>query len=739
MHRQSEDRTGTAAAGPGRRTVLRTAAVGATAVAATALAAPEAAAGKRGTGGTPAAGSTVLWWAPEAEAGVVSFAASELAGYLGRIVSGPVAARRSARPGRGLALLPAGSPADVPAPLAAEADRLLAGRGPEAHAFAVGAAGAIATGNGARAVLYAAYALLEHAGVRFFAPDFPQYEGRAERVPRDGGLVIPATAGTVAEPAWTWRRKYVEEGTSHTAEGLVRLLDWMAKNRLNTLVHPYDYNHWGHIAYDRVRESVAPEAARRGIVVEVGGHGYESFLPRERYPDFYTPGSNVFNVHDEAALNTYVRAVTGHLAGRPEIAVFDAWPPDTATWPAASVAAFGSVADAEAHVVNTLRAALATALPQVRVERVAYGAAIAPPSAGPGFHPEVLIDFAPYERNYRHALADPASGTNAPLAALLRSWAEAADGPLSVYDYNRRYRWRSLPVRPLGILAADARFYESLGVDGLGSYSEPADWLPFEAVHLFSARLAREPGTDPDAWLAEYLADRFGPAAGALGDYFRATTADPDGLADPSYAAAVLADYRGAATALDSALAALAGREERLIVALLRSHLELALADVTISVSATAASRATARAAYRALLEERRFRGLVLQDIRAVQRWGGSLAHRDGYPLYHLPAHASLVSDRVTLARGGSATVRLRAQDVDWRGHTVTWSASAPPGLALSAASGTLTASGASDGVRRLTLTAAGSLAPGTHTVVFAFTGDGTVPLPPARLTVTVV
>ncbi|EDY47214.1 hypothetical protein SSCG_00242 [Streptomyces clavuligerus] len=597
--------------------------------------------------------------------------------------------------------------------------------------------GALAAGISSWSSLYAVFALLERAGVRFFAPALPGYGGGGEHVPRDTALTLPATA-LLEEPAWAWRRKYVEEGTSHTPEGLVHLLDWMAKNRLNTLVHPYDYNHWGHITWDRVRATAAPEAARRGILVEVGGHGYESFLPPERHPAFYTSGANVFDVHDPAALDTYVRAVTAYLTERPEIAVFDCWPPDSATWPAASVAAFGSVTDAEAHVVNTLRVALATTLPSVRVERVAYGAAIAPPTPGRGFHPRVLIDFAPYERTYRHALDDPASAANAPLASLLRSWAATAEGPLAVYDYNRRYRWRSLPVRPLRVLAADARFYAALGADGLGSYSEPADWLPFEAVHLFSARLARDPGTDPDTWLGQYLADRFGPAARHLADYYARTTADPDGFSDPGYAAAAESAYREAAAALDRALAVLAGRPEHLLVARLRSHLELALADVAISTAATAGARATARATYRTLLEERRFQGLVLQDIRAVQRWGGTLAHRDGHPLYRLPAHASLVTDRLTVARGGSTTVRLRAQDIDWRGHTVTWTAAFPPGLTPSATSGTLTPAGPADGTQRLTLTASPSLATGAHQAVFTFVCDGGLPLPPARLTVTV-
>ncbi|MEW1547021.1 DUF4838 domain-containing protein [Streptomyces tsukubensis] len=739
---------------PGRRTLLRTAA-GTAAVTVTGGlgAAPAAARGlpraprrRRSAAPLPVAGTTVVWWSSDGPADPasdpVAFAAAELARYLERITGRPLPRHRADRPGRGVALLPASAaPVEqgVPAALAAAGDTLLAGRGEEAHAVVVGPAGALAAGRGPRAVLYAVYALLERAGVRFFAPAFPSYQGRAERVPRDPALVLSGTHGTVEEPAWTWRRKYVEEGTSHTAEGLVLLLDWMAKNRLNTLVHPSDYNHWSVITWDRVRTAVAPEAARRGIVVEVGGHGYESFLPRERYPAYYTGGANVFDVHNPDALDAYVRAVVAHLAARPEITVFDCWPPDTATWPAAAVTAFGTVANAEAHVVNTLRAALATALPGVRVERIAYGAAIAPPTPGRGFHPEVLIDFAPYERTYQHAVDDPASGTNAPLAALLRSWSEAAEGPLAVYDYNRRYRWRSLPVRPLGILAADARFYASLGIDGLGSYAEPADWLPFEAVHLFSARLARDPGTDPDHWLAGYLADRFGPAAGHLADYYARTTADPDGFTVPAYASAAETGYRAAAAALDRALAVLAGREEYPVAALLRSHIDLALADVAITTAPTAAARTTARAAYRTLLEEHRFRGLVLQDIRSVQRWGGTLAHRDGHAVYRLPAHAAPVESGLTVARGGSATVRLRAQDVDWRGHTVTWNATAPAGLVPGTVSGTLTPAGAADAVHRLVLTASASLTPGSRTVTFAFrTEDGTV-LPPARLTVTVV
>lgn len=69
----------------------------------------------------------------------------------------------------------------------------------------------------------------------------------------------------------------MEEGWSHTVDNLPQLIDWMAKQRLNILVYPYDYVALGLVEWDTWREQLIPELERRDMILEVGGHGYDSF------------------------------------------------------------------------------------------------------------------------------------------------------------------------------------------------------------------------------------------------------------------------------------------------------------------------------------------------------------------------------------------------------------------------------------------------------------------------------
>ncbi|MER6102663.1 DUF4838 domain-containing protein [Streptomyces sp. NPDC001832] len=674
--------------------------------------------------------ATVLWWGGT----TAQFAASELADYVQRMSGARLRILR-AQPEQpqtatsGVLVLPGSQRQStaVPPLWLAQADRQLRDQVTDSYLVSATADGVLLSGVGDRGVGYATYALLEQFGVGFFAPQFSYYQGAAETVPQTGDITVRSQTSLVA-PSWPVRRKAIEEGWSINQAGLIALIDWMGKQRLNILVFPYDYVGAGVSRYEDFAAGMAPELAKRGIIVEVGGHGYDAFLRRADYAQYYTPGANVFNVHDEAAVSQYVANVVAYLRARPEIAIFDCWPPDGATWPKAALARFGTATNAEVHVVNKLVAALADAGLHVQVERIAYGAGLDTPTVGNTFDPSVLIDFAAYGRTYSVPFGDPSSSVNANYLDVLRRWRAAHPGTLAIYDYSRRYRWRELG-NPIGVLVQDTEAYRSVGVNGIGMYSEPASWLQFEAIHLFGARSAWNPTTTYDDFTSGYLPARFGPAAQEMADYLLCTADDPDVLDKPGQGVALRTKYQAAAADIAAARAKTAGAGAAAIVlGRLAWGCELALADIDISRYTQAndqAGKQQAMARYRELTQRHRFNGIQLESAFTTTRYGEQVTRAQIAKQYRSPAWGYLPQIQFTVRQGDSVDVTITAQDVDFQGHDVDWTLSTPQGLTAERTQGRLRALGPLEASEAVRLSAGPAATPGKYAVTVAFAVDG--------------
>ncbi|MEU9205045.1 DUF4838 domain-containing protein [Streptomyces sp. NPDC048332] len=714
--------------------------------AAEAAAAPAGASLKVASGGR--ARATVLWWG----GGSAEFAATELRDYLHRITGARLPLRRVADPGAarpegvtGLVALHAGTGGGTGIPRArlADAGRELAGAPEDSFTLLGDDTCVLLTGQGDRAPLYAVYALLERAGVRFFAPAFPAYEGHHEYVPKARALSLPAVRLT-DRPGSQLRRQYAEEGFSHTAKSLPPLLDWMAKNRLNTFVFPTDYLGLGVTTYDGVRDVLVREAGKRGLRVETGGHGYDSFLPKADHPQFYESGGPLFDIYNPEALDAYVAKVLAFLRERPEITVFDCWPPDVGAFQKPILDRYGSPANAESVVVNELVRVLRRELPGVRVERIAYASTVQPPDPEYASDPEVIVDFAAYSRNYDGHLGDPATGANVPFAKALRAWRTTHRGPLAMYEYYRRYRWRSLPVHPLATIAGDVGFEAGLGIDGYGMYSEPGDWITYEHVQSLFAALAWDSTLDAGAFLDGYLRARFGAdAAAATGRYYDLTRFDPD-----THGPAVLAThYTQARAALREAAGQASGAAARTLLDRLTRNLDIALADMRIGLApAGSAELDTARQEYRALVHRNRFNGVCLPNMQAWWRWNGpqgqapyddARIRQAVVDTYASPAAGFGNPGLLVLEPAGdSVALDVEVQDVDFTGHTVHWSATAPEGVLVEPAGGTLAVRGTWGGIQRVAVRATADAASGRQRITLDFRlADGTR-LVPAEVTV---
>ena len=380
-------------------------------------------------------------------------------------------------------------------------------------------------GNTPRATLFAAYTLLERLGCRWFAPKFAFYPaGSHETVPKATALTLKAE--TITErPAMRYRAKYVEEGRTHTPANLPALVDWMAKTRQNVLSCPMDYGGSGRVRWDNFRAALTPELQKRGLLIEVGGHGYQNFLPAERYfaehPEWFgmdeqgkrtRAKERVFETNNPSALAEFTKNVLAYLRDHPEIDIFDLWPPDGAKWsedPAAK--ALGEPSVRHALVVNQIARAVAKEFPRVTVEFIAYQNYLTPPP-GVEFAPNTLVGFCPISQSFTTGIDDPRNETNKKYWDALAQWLARKDlaGRVYVYSYYRKYAWRSLPVLLPRTIGHDLAAYRKAGVIGLSSYSEPGDWLTYEVQHLALARATWTPDEVPELFLPYYCLDRFG-------------------------------------------------------------------------------------------------------------------------------------------------------------------------------------------------------------------------------------
>jgi Domain of unknown function (DUF4838)/Glycosyl hydrolase family 67 N-terminus len=477
---------------------------------------------------------TLLWWEPRGSS-TVRFATRELSAYFTRLGGREIVARRSAALERqldapeslgGVIVVMPGEVSEEDINSAALSRVAIDSLHLKDDGFSIRKVDGqlFLVGKNPRAVLYGAYELLETLGVRFFAPTFAFYRDHSEYVPDRRTFSLPEI-DVQSEPDLARRSKYVGGGWSYTVARIGSIADWMAKAKLNTFVFPYNLGGHGRVRWDDWRQHVIPKLQERGIVIEVGGHGYQSFLPERRYahdhPDWFVKGATVFNIANRRALATYVENVVRYLERRPEIEIFDAWPPDYARWPRQVIDRFGSEANAQAFLIEKLRRRARDRVPSVRIQALAYENRKYPPDPEYAFHPSVLIDMAVQGRSYAVTITGH-HARNAEYARLVRQWKSEFDGGFGIYEYYRKMSWHSLPVVLPQIIVPDIRFYRDLGVDGLGIYAEPGDWITYEPVHLLVAAASWDSDLTASAFMDDYIKARYEALSEGMASYFSA-------------------------------------------------------------------------------------------------------------------------------------------------------------------------------------------------------------------------
>ena len=120
----------------------------------------------------------------------------------------------------------------------------------------------------------------------------------------------------------------------------------------------------------------------------------------------------VFCTSNSEAVDFVTRGVLDYLKARPEIEVFELWPPDGAEWCACDACdALGDPQDRQALLVNHVQDVLAKERPNVRLEIIAYSKALLPP-AKVKLDERILVDFCPINQSFEVPINDPSSDRN---------------------------------------------------------------------------------------------------------------------------------------------------------------------------------------------------------------------------------------------------------------------------------------------------------------------------------------
>ena len=389
-------------------------------------------------------------------------------------------------------------------------------------------------------LLHAAYRFLDLLGCRFLAPQYDHYRGAAAVIPQKKTITLSLDKPIVSQPKLAFRKLYIEEGISHDEKNLRQMIEWMPKVGYNVLVCPLDYGNRGRVKWDNWRAALTPELQKRGITIEVGGHGYENFLNAEmdggkhfaEHPEWFGADekgtrrkqkSYVFCTSNGAAVDFVTKSFLDYVGKRPEIQIFDFWPPDGARWCAcADCAKLGEPPERQAKLLSHVSREVAKVRPDLKMEAIAYSSYIKPPQTE-RIDKNVLIDFCPIAQNFEFTLDDPAGhgmradGTtpvaNKQYFDALQDWRKRFDGPISIYSYYRRYAWDSLPVVLPWHMKREMGWYATIPTQGISTYSEPGDWFAYELNHYVLPALAWDREQDVDALVKKFADARYADAS----------------------------------------------------------------------------------------------------------------------------------------------------------------------------------------------------------------------------------
>lgn len=353
----------------------------------------------------------------------------------------------------------------------------------------------VLSGRNERATLYAVYEYAKLAwGMHWI------YPGEATKSDTAKTTSDTANRNRKAIPPVTFFAPYLERRgfvfeTINEPEYLLRMIDWMSKNKANEIFFTF-------MLWDQVGQQLAPEIAKRGIDVTLGGHSMAFFLESmakedaktsaETEPNHPYTAKRQLDYGDESWQAPVFSRLIDYGRSVPNLARISLWPEDIA-------AQKGQGCDGEPFLsqyirfTERLKASFDEAGIAVDVEHIAYNAGLAwdmldrgPTSASRSI--DTL--FAYWGRDYRYGYDASPHASDSRAKAILTDWEQAvkaAGKQLTIFEYYSDHYMLSplFPSIPTRIME-DIRTYRELDLHGIVNlvvpYKGEADY-PWKWAH----------------------------------------------------------------------------------------------------------------------------------------------------------------------------------------------------------------------------------------------------------------
>ena len=404
----------------------------------------------------------------------------------------------------------------------------------------------IITGTNSRSVLSGCYEFLEKfLNIKWYKPG-------EEILPKKPNELVQKDALNIKNKALLkYRGFYLDSSSFSINKGnIVRLVDWMGKKKASYILVSI-------VLFDKLKTLLIPEIKKRGMILEVGHHGFNFYLNPNKYfkkhPDWFSlinskryPGEFAFNmvhnsqicVSNKEVVREYTQNFLRFLGDNPEIDILGVIPNDGFGWCQCaecikiewemqhspyrdrSISTKHRdyfIASGRYHyLVSKVAKEIKKEYPNKKVSFWAYAGVITTSKYVNGFEDNtVLSGFAPYRRCYQHNINDPDCNSrfehmNSLYMNHLSDWRKKFHGDIIVYEYYSKYVWYSLPKIIPDMIRNEIKFYNKFPVQGISTMVEFENWFPYEINFnsFFDGMWEKE--LSGDKWLDIYTKTRFG-------------------------------------------------------------------------------------------------------------------------------------------------------------------------------------------------------------------------------------
>ena len=482
----------------------------------------------------------------------VTFAASQLSAYLGRMLAdeaGALTVALEVRPD------PDPDPADC---FSVELDET----------------GGTIAGNSGRAVLLGVYDCLRRLGCRFPAPV-------------KGCEVVPAITREALSQRYRHRASFRHRGVciegANSRENVLDFIDWLPKVGYNSFFlqfkSPYIfYDRWYRHRGNPLREAepfspadalawmdeAEREIRRRGLLLHKAGHGWTGEvlgcealswdvsplpLPEDKRPfaalvdgvrDLYqgVPANTNLCFSSGDAVDAFAALVADYARENPNVNYLHVWLADVYNNVCECEECQASTpSDQYVELLNEIDRRLTAGKLDTKIVFLLYQELLWPPIRARLANPErFVLMFAPisrtFERSYKTVSELPPVPryvrnqielpTNLPQnLAFLRGWQKAFQGDSFVYDYplGRAHYGDFGYVKLARVISGDVKWLEALGLNGYVSCQELRAGLPNFFPNYVLGRTLMDASLDVNELMGEYFAAAYGEDWPVAADY----------------------------------------------------------------------------------------------------------------------------------------------------------------------------------------------------------------------------